>query len=140
MQYHEKGCSEPVYGYQYRRKPVYCVGSDRTYIAVESIEYVAVGVGVDAQPVRIDYLIKDIRLYIVIDVYANLCGYPLNDAVKQEAQQHASDGDADEKCQLFKLIARYDVNKVFAGNASGKAERRADDAEYDIEGYRSLIA
>lgn len=70
MQYHEKGCSEPVYGYQYRRKPVYGVGSDRTYIAVESIEYVAVGVGVDAQPVRIDYLIKYIRLYVVIDVYA----------------------------------------------------------------------
>ena len=79
-----------------RRKPADGIAADRTNIAIKTIQNVSIAILTDLHPVRINNLIKNIRLNIIVNI----------------------------NTKLTRLITRNDIDQILTRHTARKSKRR----------------
>ena len=123
-----------------RREPADRVGAHRLHVAVEAAQNIAARILADRLPVDVDDPVKDVGLDIVIDVDAELCRDPVDQAGEQQTEHRTAHHDRDQDPQLFRLVARNHVDHVLADDARYHAQGGAHDAKDHIEHDGPFIA
>ena len=122
-----------------RGQPGDGVFADGADVAVEAVEQVSAGIGIDGLPVHVDDLVKDIRLDVIIDVDAELCGNAADQVGKQQAEAGAAQQNGNQKAQLAGLVAGDDIDQFLAGHAGNQRKAGAENAEERVKDHRRLV-
>ena len=140
MENHEKRGDEIVYGDEDRRKPAYGIAADCPDISVKSVENIPIRILIQGKPVCIDDLVKNIRLNVVVDIDAELCGNPVYNTAKQQTKSGTSHHDQNHDPKLAHLMTGNDIDHVFAGHTADKPHGCAEDSEKGIKCNGPLVS
>ena len=136
---HYKSQNEPVHRNDDRRQPVDGIGADRTDVSVEPVEDITIAVPADGQPVRVNDLVKNIRLNVIIDINAQPRGDPADNAVKDQAEQGAADHDQDQCSQPVGLVVGDDANDLHTCQAADHTHRHTENTQDHIKSNGLLM-
>ena len=124
MQDDHKCCHQLIKCNDNRRKPADGIAADRTNIAIKTIQNVSIAILTDLHPVRINNLIKNIRLNIIVNINTKLRGNPVNQALKQQTEHLSSNHHKKQHRKLTRLITRNDINQILTRHTARKSKRR----------------
>ena len=116
------------------------VFADGHHVGIEAVEQIAAGILADGHPVRVDDLVEDIRLDIVVDIDGEPGRNAVDEIREGQTESGAAEHDGDHKAELITLIAGDDIDHMFAGDARDERHGGAEHAEQDIKHDHPAIA
>ena len=140
MENHEKAGEELVQGNHDGRQPTDGIAAHRTDITGKAVQYIPVGILIDCHVIRIDNLVEDIRLNIVVDIDVQFRSDAADEAAEHQAEHRATHHDAHHDPQLAALVTRNDINHVFPGNTTHQSHGGTENPQYQIKSNGSLVA
>ena len=140
MQDHKEAGEELVHGNHDGRQPTDGISAHRANVTGKSVQHIPVAILVDGHVVRIDNLVEDIRLNIVVDGNVQLGGDAADEATEHQTEDRAAHHDAHHDPQLAGLIPRDDINQVFPGDATHQSHGRTENPQDQVKGDSSLVA
>lgn len=136
---HGEGGKEIIDGDHNGGKPADGVAADGIHISIEPVQDIAIGIFADREPVRVDDLIKNIRLDIVVDKNTEAGGDPADQAPEQKAEQRTADHNDQQQGETVRLVPRHDINGILARHTADKAQRSTDNSQHSIKQDRPFV-
>ena len=140
VQDHKKGSGKAVERDDDGGQPADSVGAHGADVVGEAVQDIAALVTVQSGPVSVDDLVEDVPLDVVADFDSQLQHDAAQQTVQHQAEEGAAHVDDDQDRQLGGLVAGNDVDDIFAGYGSHKAQGGAQDAQEDVEDDGALVA